>query len=154
VETGVFGSGEQFTAGDLVALRPASNDLGNTLWSYGLADGYSHVLLSLGDGNFVEANPKPGLGTGAISPETLKAYAGRQYMKAHIDLDAQVSARLNSIPAHTKWGFGTYVGSTYVNAATGGRTWGVTPGQVDKSTLGFGALYLHFDYHVYGQHQH
>jgi RHS repeat-associated protein len=152
-ESGVFGTGDQFTAGDVIAMRPTSTDVGNMLWSYGLADGYSHVLLSLGDGNFVEANPKIGLGTGAVSSDTLKGYAGRQYIKAHIDLDAQVSARLNSIPAHTPWGFGTYVCSTYVNAVTG-TTWGIAPGQVVKSQLGFGARYLHFDYSVYSHHQH
>jgi RHS repeat-associated protein len=114
--------------GDIIAYRSSADDVGNQLWSYGLGDGYSHVLLALGNGQFAEITPGRTVG---ITTDVGTRYAGRQFIKGHIDLDAGVNARIAAIKSTY---FKPYVCTTYVNAVTG-RTWGLTPGIVARGPL-------------------
>ncbi|MFL6196042.1 MAG: RHS repeat domain-containing protein, partial [Thermoanaerobaculia bacterium] len=119
---------------EVIALRPAAGDWKNALWAYGVGDGYSHVLLAVGNGEFYETTPDNG--AGRVSSAGVARYSSRQYIKAHVDLN--VNAVRAADRAITQRAYlHPYVCSSYVNAISGGMTWGLIPGHVVRAQQGW-----------------
>lgn len=122
--------------GDVYAFRSRGStmvDVGNLAWSYGLGDGYSHVLIALSNNEFAEITP--GYKGQVYSRSEIEGrYAGRRFVKGHVDLDSGARSRVDVIARNTPSYLKPYVCSTYVNAVSG-RYLGLTPGLVARGPL-------------------